>query len=264
MAHINDILPEFKITEEYKSRRFLNGDTRQNYRNQDPYPNHKLGTYTPHTPEDSEPVNITYEDFLNLFRQNFMRYAKKKNWPITTSNGIESRIYTHPDNVPVIYDIILQIVSTDKPSKGIYLVGDHGSGKTEFMNVLKGTILPLSHHYDNLSYIFAHSYDRLYDGIRTSGDIGLIQNLKNSIYIDDFLYQNRSTAKIYGNVDSVADLIITRAYELHKSGHNIYMTSNYGPKYMVESGYIHKGSADRLHEMMNIINWSGDSLRQKS
>ena len=254
MDNINDIIPP-----EYKSRRFLNGDTRKNYRNIDPHPEHVLGTYTPHVPQHKEPKIITYDDFLKLFRKTYMNYAIFQNWPVRTCQGKTTRIYIHEDNNQKIYDIIQSIV--DQQPKGVYLVGDHGSGKSEFMRVLTETI-NMTARFDNIHRIYTHSYDRIYDAIRATGDIGHIQNLKNSIYLDDLCYQSRSMAKIWGNNDSVADLIITRAYELYKAGHRIMMTSNYGPEFMMKEGYIHKGSADRIYEMMSVVVWSGASLRR--
>ncbi len=255
METIDNIIPK-----EYKNRRFLNGETRQNYRNIDPHPDHVLGTYTPYVPEEKPRQVIDYDTMLQLFRKIYIDYATFKDWPIRDCQGKKTRIYIHPDNNQKIYDIIKCIVS--ETNKGILLVGDHGTGKSEFMKVLTETINLCASKYDNITRIYTHSYDRIYDAIRSTGDIGHIQNLKRSIYIDDLCYQSRSMAKVWGNNDSVADLVITRCYELYKAGHRILMTSNYGPSHMVENGYIHPGSADRLHEMMTKVIWSGDSLRK--
>ena len=255
MDHINDILPEFKIEDpNYASRRFLQGESWKNYRNEDKYPDHVLGTYTPHVPVKKEPKIISYDDFLYILRENYKKYAKFKKWP---------EIVMHPDNVEVIYQIVGQVVSSEKNKKGIYLVGDHGTGKTEFFNVLLNTVRKWAFSFDNLQYIYTHRYDQIYDDIRITGSPAILYNMRRTIYIDDFLYQNRVTAKVWGNTDNVADLVITRCYELFKEGHSIYMTSNYGPKFMEENQYIHKGSADRMHEMMTMLTWSGDSLRRK-
>jgi DNA replication protein DnaC len=164
----------------------------------------------------------------------------------------------NPQNKEVLYNMVKTLI---QGKKGIYLLGDHGSGKTEMMNAIITVNNQIQHHYDNLKHIYRHHYDVIYDDIRITGHAKIIQNMVKNIYIDDFLYQNRAAAKVFGNNDNVADLVITRCYELHKAGHRIYMTSNYGIKYMTENNYIHKGSADRIREMVEVYRWEGESMR---
>jgi hypothetical protein len=254
--HINEIIPE-----SYKDRAFLKGMKRKRYEN-DPDPNHVLGTYTIHVPKVKEVHNATYDQFMTLLRKLYKAQAIKDNWPLINCLGKKTRIYMHEDNVNVIYDIVKCILETK--NKGIMLVGAHGSGKSQFIDMLLKTNNLLSLTCDNLKIINTYKYHQIHDEARITCKIDHINNINKSVYIDDLCYQDRSIAKGYGNHDNIPDLIITRCYDLYKSGHRIIMTSNYGPDFMLESGFIHEGSADRLYEMMTKMIWSGDSLRKKT
>lgn len=251
---ISDIIPAA-----YMSRPFLTGAItgRHNPRTIDQYPDHIPGTYTPATPDTTPPPVCTFEMMAEALRIAFRKTAKQQGW---------TSVYIHPDNKDTIYDM-LRLITGDPDTtlnrrKGIYLTGNHGSGKTEIMQHIITCMTAASHRYKNIRRPQIHMYDHLYDAIRNTGNTdSLYKNVIRNVYIDDFLYQQRSVAKVYGNTDSVPDLIITRCYELYKYGYRLYMTSNYGPKYMHDNGYIHSGSYDRLREMCNIVEWKGESLR---
>lgn len=250
---IADIIPA-----SYMNRPFLTGTTtRYNPRTADLYPDHIPGTYTASAPETKPAQICTFDMLAEALRIAFRKTAKEQGWP---------SVYIHPDNVSTLYDILHCIVGdtgyTLTPRKGIYLTGNHGSGKTEVMKHIMMCMIAASHKCSNIRKPHLHSYDVLFDVIRQKANNDhLYSNVRYTVYIDDFLYQKRAVAKVYGNTDSVPDLIITRCYELFKHGHKIYMSSNYGPQYMMDNGYIHPGSYDRLREMCNIIQWQGDSLR---
>ena len=251
---ISDIIPAA-----YMSRPFLTGAItgRNNPRTIDQYPDHIPGTYTAAIQDTTPPHVCTFEMMAEALRIAFRKTAKQQGW---------TSVYIHPDNKDTIYDM-LRLITGDADTtlthrKGIYLTGNHGSGKTEIMQHIITCMTRASHRHKNISKPYSHSYDQLYDTLRNTGNTDhLYKNLIRTVYIDDFLYQKRALAKVYGNTDSVPDLIITRCYELFKHGHKIYMSSNYGPQYMMDNGYIHPGSYDRLREMCNIIQWKGDSLR---
>ena len=243
----------------YMSRPFLTGTTtvRHNPRSVDQYPDHVPGTYTAAI-QDTTPVPVcTFEMLAEALRIAFRKTAKEQGW---------KSVYIHKENKETLYDMLRLIVGDPETTlttrKGIYLTGNHGSGKTEVMNHIMRCMTVASHKCSNISKPYTHSYDQLYDTLRNTGSTDhLYKNVIRNVYIDDFLYQQRAVAKVYGNTDSVPDLIITRCYELYKYGYKIYMSSNYGPRYMLDNGYIHPGSYDRLREMCNIVTWEGESLR---
>lgn len=261
------------VKSDYQTRPFLNGAQRRNYRQQTTAPPDWVrGTFTPIAPpEEREPQIMTAADFIRGLRIYFDDVCESMGRPMremTAVNGshIQSRFYIHANNRVRLYNIVRCILGDTSGDydtrKGIYLMGDNGTGKSFLMEHLFKAITSLSYYYDNLRPISQNTYNALYERTRKANDLTIISDLTGSFYIDDYVYQRRYDAKIYGNTDRISDLIITRCYDLYKQGHRTYLTSNYGPKYLYENGMIEKGSYDRCMEMYNLVNWEGESMRK--
>jgi hypothetical protein len=240
------------ILQSYKSKSVRLPIDRINPRSVDKYPDHELGNYQVYTPEAAKP-DITSVEFLEYLRKAFLVYKKNQNI---------QELYFHPENVKTITRIAEYITNADtntiNPNKGLYIFGTFGNGKTDFTLILTQTINVLAPKYRNLSKYHIMSYNAIYEGIRDTGSIDKANDIKRAVYLDDFLYQDRNTARVYGNTDNVADIVTSRLYDLHKAGHRHIMTSNVPPDKIP----LHPGSIDRINEMFNFIFWEGKSLRK--
>jgi hypothetical protein len=260
-TNISDIIPE-----EYKDRPFLNGVKRKNYRSKDNFPaDHVLGTYVPYTPP---PANIlTYEEALSVFNKIIV-------------SKLGNSIRTTPLQIDIVRNMIRWFVKSDNtincngseialnplPStKGLWIYGDYGSGKTTIATTLAQLInLAVHHRYDNVRKIKSIAYNHLYDNCRNHKDMSYLNDLRGSVYVDDVMYSGRFELKLFGNTERLPDLIIDRMYESYTKGEKqLIVTSNYTPQWMLENGYIHKGNYSRCCEMFNIIYWKGQDHRQK-
>jgi predicted ATPase len=203
--------------------------------------------------EVQERPTITDETFLEKLRESFLLYKKMQNIPT---------LYFHPVNTEMVKEIAKWITGdlsgSLNPIKGLYIYGRHGSGKTDFSINLINTAKVLSQTYSNVPKFKPYSYNAIYEAIRSGSDIIDLVKDQSNLVIDDFLYQDRNEAKIFGNTDRVADIIVTKMYDLHKSGYLHIVTSNYPPDQID----MHPGSIDRMNEMFNYIFWEGESLRR--
>lgn len=208
--------------------------------------------------QETKPMTMETPEFLGHLKQAIQLYKQAR--------GI-SKYIVHPDNQQTIKDIAAwacgDMSGNLNPAKGIYIYGQHGSGKTDFMLLVVNTMTVLSRKYNNIQTFKPVAYNGIYDAMRM-GRIPEINHGSRNYYIDDFLYQDRNEARVYGNQDRVADNVVTRLADLHKARYIHILTSNY-PLDQInteEKENLHPGSMDRMNEMFNFIFWSGDSLRK--
>lgn len=206
-----------------------------------------------HVAKKPEDKVLSAEDFLQHLREGFKLYARMQH--INT-------LYFHPQNVEMIRHIAKWItgdITGDlNPTKGLYIYGRHGSGKTDFTITLTNVAKVLARTYTNVSKFQPYSYNAVYESIRSGSDIIDVIRGRSNLALDDFLYQDRNEARVFGNDDRVADIIVTKMYDLHKAGYIHIVTSNYPPDQID----MHPGSIDRMNEMFNYIFWEGESLRR--
>lgn len=259
-----EVQPVQSITEivnQYRGRNLYDPRAKRSY-SQKALDKYEDLTFTPviYTPEPEQPKFINADEFLKYLREATIVYKNTHNI---------KQLYTHPENVQTIKDIAAwacgDIDGKFDPTKGLYIYGKHGSGKTDFVLTLVNTMTVLSRKYDNIFKFKPYSYNAMYEAIR-SGNIDILTRKESqNIYMDDFLYQDKNEARVYGNNDRVADLVVTRMYELFKAGYMHIMTSNY-PYNQInqdeDNPNLHPGSMDRLTEMFNFIYWKGESLRK--
>lgn len=246
------------IPKEYKNRPFLQGASRKNYRDVDRFPDHILGTYTPADPETPKATPpATYEIFRNGFFTIWSRTGK------TYPCG--SLVIDQKNDVKIMAVIKWVIQDPAGPldiKKGLWICGPYGSGKTEFVKNIVLAANVAHFKFNNIRYFENRAYDHIYDNTRIQGNPDFIYQLPPACYyVDDLGYQDRVTAKLYGNTDNVLDILLTRLHGMHKNGFYHIATSNKTPGGMAENNLIHPGSYDRIQEMFNIVSWGGNSLR---
>lgn len=241
------------IVSKYNGRSVYDPRSRKNYRSI-ALDRHADKNYIPVvTPaEPEQPVILTSEDLRERIKEAYMLYKKMQN--------IET-LYFHPLNISTVINIAKWVCgeeSSFNPFKGIYIYGAHGSGKTDFVINLTNTCKVLSSKYDNINKWHPHAYNAIYEHLRSGAGFNRAINLRENVFLDDFLYQDRNAARLFGNQDNVADMIVTRLYELHKTGYRHILTSNLPP----DEIDMHPGSMDRMNEMFNFVFWEGESLRK--
>lgn len=208
--------------------------------------------------QEQEPLTMEAPQLLEHLKQSIQVYKQTR---------LISKFIVHPENQQTIKDIAAwacgDINGNLNPAKGLYIYGQHGSGKTDFMLIVVNTINVLSKKYINFQHFKPVSYNGIYEAMRT-GRTPEINHGARNYFIDDFLYQDRNEARVYGNQDRVADNVVTRLSDLHKAGYIHVITSNY-PFDQInteEKENLHPGSMDRMNEMFNFVFWAGDSLRK--
>jgi predicted ATPase len=154
--------------------------------------------------------------------------------------------------------------------KGIYLVGDTGSGKS-FM--LKDVIKSLTTKYRMNSYQI-HKYSKImrdyecegskilesFGPIKTSFG-GIIREETKVIYIDDFL-STGSEINRFGNTINFADQLIDLRYDaFEQDGKKTHFSANFYPQKMSE--FLDERSTSRLSQMCNFIELTGEDWRRK-
>lgn len=253
----NQMVPEIEtvqdIVAKYHGRSLYDPrNGRKNYRAEhlDKYETMET-TPTVHVHQEEAPKIISSDDFRNRLKESFLLYKKMQH--------IQS-LYFHPVNIEMIREICNWVTGEEgmlSPMKGLYIYGQHGSGKTDFTLNLTNTCKVLSRKFDNVQKYHPYAYNAIYESLRSGADFNTALRIQENVYLDDFLYQDRNTAKIFGNQDNVADMVVTRLYDLHKCGYRHIITSNMPPDQID----MHPGSIDRMNEMFNFIFWEGKSLR---
>ena len=212
-----------------------------------------------YTPESVTKPDITYDEYRLRLWDGFKEFKKNKNIP---------ELYFHPTNASeTIPNIIRYMIGSDQSSynlhKGLWLWGRFGSYKTDFMTTLLTVHNVLSPKYNNLSKINLVTYDDIYEKCRKEGNTDPIEKMvKGYTYIDDFFYQERSTALIYGNSDKIAERIITRIDKIHKLGYTCLVTSNYNLDTLSENFNFHPGTISRLSGSFTFVPWHGEDGRK--
>lgn len=147
--------------------------------------------------------------------------------------------------------------------KGLYICGGHGSGKTLLATFIQ-TIFTQgqSFGYTQLRPYSWISYDDIYSAIRYTASDEILKRITTSQIIDDYVYQGRSLAKVYGNDDYVADLVISKIdRKITGTVHRAIITSNYTPSYLLDNTIIHPGTYSRIGGLFNILAWTGQDHR---
>ena len=147
--------------------------------------------------------------------------------------------------------------STLDHTKGLYIYGPHGTGKTFITEIIR----ELYRWIPGIPYQWI-SYDDIYSSIRYNNNDEILKNLTYTQIIDDYAYQGRSLAKVYGNDDYVADLVISKLdRKISGRPHRCIITSNYDPDFLRDSAIIHPGTYSRIKGLFNLVPWKSDDHR---
>lgn len=144
-------------------------------------------------------------------------------------------------------------------NKGIYLFGKFGVGKTVMFKIIQKLIAKLFPFNKN--------------GFHITSIEQIIDHYKKENNLDKFGYREESkplhlcinefgksiNEKIYGtNADAIIHSLMMVRYELFQKGKLTHVTSNYNPAKLDVEPII----KDRLVEMFNVIEITGDSFRK--
>lgn len=144
-------------------------------------------------------------------------------------------------------------------SKGVFLYGQVGTGKTYLMSVLQTFVDASGIDFRRFEF---HTCADIADGVEIEGVESLRKyfNSETDICFDDF-GQEAATIKRYGNELNAMERILTKRYNAFIAGKCItHLTSNMDLS-EVENVYGTR-LADRFREMFNIVFFPGGSRRK--
>lgn len=148
------------------------------------------------------------------------------------------------------------------PTKGLYIYGGFGRGKTDLINTLRIFCSKALQHYDNIPKLPAFmSYKGMLQKARAGHNTAWQYEKKEIAIIDDLGFNDEAQIKLFGNtIDLVGEIIYNR-HGMYKRDHNwkTIMTSNLSPEAIQDING--DGVMGRLIEMCNIIHWDGPDFR---
>lgn len=173
-------------------------------------------------------------------------------------------------NKEVIYTVLKYFLQADdfnsygviknKPSlkKGLLIYGNYGVGKSQLFEIIRnmGRELATKANCNDLwfSQISAGSFvDEYMASTKDDHTNFKVENYyKGKLYIDDMGFEKKAFNKteLFGQV----------LFERNKRGSKTFVTTNLKPSELTEKYGERIG--DRIPEMFNIINWSGESFRE--
>jgi len=199
---------------------------------------------------------ISYLEICNVFKL-IWRHNLKIEKPII-----------HPGNEIIIREI-LKWISNDpecklERRKGVYLVGEYGSGKTQLMNSIKetGKVINETHHQTFRKWLSVG-----YRGLKKASEEEFDGYMKFynrfAICIDDLGYEeDAKTSRVnkMGTVSVVVQELVRSRYELwQRTNAPTHFTSN---KSIEEIRELYgAGTSTRLQEMCHQLHWKGENLR---
>lgn len=157
-------------------------------------------------------------------------------------------------------------------SKGIYLYGGYGRGKSMLMQVIHEAVKSASKgvYIEDLQDLvrpvnvrpFAyHVYEDIKDKVDSTGKASSVRNyLTKDTCIDDLGYMQESRMNLYGTKIDLVGKIVKTAHNEWCKGHRIYhFTSNLTRKDLQD---LHgEGTYSRICEMCNVVEWDGQNHR---
>lgn len=143
-------------------------------------------------------------------------------------------------------------------SKGIYLHGNFGVGKTILFQTIRKTLALLFPFSPNGFGIT--SIEQIIERFKKDNAYGTYgynkEDMPINLCINEF--GKKVNEKIYGTAaEQVVDSLFMIRYELFQSGRFTHVTSNYNPSVLTVPPIIQ----DRIKEMFNFIELTGESLR---
>jgi len=158
-----------------------------------------------HFPKPKEAVfipdldrEISYHDFSGYVWETMvkqLRAEKKDVTVIPEYNDHQKEIIKGILNCALSFDMFGQ----QNPARGIYLFGEHSTGKTFVMKTISQCIQNLSvSNVTNAYRLSIWDYKSMMLRARKEKSVGFIDDMKGNIYLDDFGYLDKSEIKIYG------------------------------------------------------------------
>jgi hypothetical protein len=193
----------------------------------------------------------SYEDAKGLFWESFKLIAEKRNFKPEPTKGQQKVL---PLLTAYFSGNIVNEDSLDL-SKGIFLYGGCGTGKSFLFEVMRFALRPTNYH----AFFDWASVPAIYDR-------ALAKNINFSSWyhgnkLFDDLGFSRGDIKHFGNEINPMQTIFTHRYEqFTRTGQITHVTSNLAPKAF--EGRMDERIMSRLPEMFNLIELSGEDLRK--
>lgn len=170
---------------------------------------------------------------------------------IIAQRNIFKRFEFNSNNLPVVEQLHLHFSgNTDfngELYKGIMLVGKNGVGKTL---LLKSYCIIRAKYFGMIPFTYSSKFF-----VELIKENGFNEYKKRELLIDDLGKESRELIDFGNRIQPMADLISYR-YDL---GTMTFITSNYNMNTLTE--YYGLTTTDRLKEMVNVIEFKGESLR---
>ncbi len=154
-------------------------------------------------------------------------------------------------------DIILRLLTSETQTKGIYLFGGYGTGKTMTLWAMAEMLKLFNQDF---SYSLLPS-GRIVEVFRQAGeerDYYTLSRIKNErlLIIDDLGSEGNTEISVFGNRQRPIESLLEHRYRL---GLWTWITTNYTLSHLAEiySGYI----IDRLRQMFYFLHFDWDSFR---
>ncbi|MDQ5930799.1 MAG: hypothetical protein QG594_2588 [Bacteroidota bacterium] len=169
------------------------------------------------------------------------------------------------DAYQTTYQIFLKTFS-DKFSKGVFVIGNVGTGKSAMMKVLQMLVKDTERRF---KWVNAYELKDLSE-TQTSSEIKALYgaNLKCDLYIDDIGFS--ADVKRYGNTINIISEILMERYDLYiSSGYKTHISTNIptqlkdNPNKVPTIELIYGlRILDRIKEMCDLVVFKGNSLRK--
>lgn len=143
-------------------------------------------------------------------------------------------------------------------TKGIYLYGDYGTGKTRIFEIIRKLLAKLFPFNPN-GYSIA-SIEMIVEHYKSEKNLTKYGYNKNDIPLNLCIneFGKKMNEKHFGtDVNAIIESLFMIRYELYQQGKITHVTSNYSPSELNYPPII----KDRISEMFNFIEIKGESFR---
>lgn len=209
-------------------------------------------------------------EFLNSETKNIIKYCQinRAKHAFGTHNMFKffEPKFTLTDKNRQVLGILLDYFTGNPESqldlkKGIFLLGGVGTGKSLIFKVFKEYTKTVLRCNSYLNFSSKQIIDNVnVNGIEYLSSINFVNNNPTTIYIDDIASGNEIVTN-YGTKINVIESLLGLRYDIFSKYKKLtHLSSNIYPKELKE--IYGSRITDRLKEMCNIVELSGDSFRK--
>lgn len=205
----------------------------------------------------SPPIPLTYEQFCQLVIAHGSNFLAKR--------GEENPFRIDESNEYAISQIYKYLTHNNTfkgaLSKGILLNGKYGSGKTALMNAVRETYNVCVDHWKNpkIPKMRIIKSSQIINSFRKEDNDIEISNYGTGILIIDELGREQKEINLYGTILQPMAQIIQDRYD---KGRPTFAICNFKLETLASDDYYGKMIGDRLKQMLNEIELTGESRRK--